>query len=59
MEVFLERFSKVEEVVQTETKEVNLREKILETNQMRKKLDNLAKKIKKRVKKHINNDDVI
>lgn len=32
---------------------------MLETNQMRNKLDNLAKEIKKRVKKHINNDDMI
>ncbi len=32
--------------------------KTLGTNQMRKELDNLAEKIRERVKKHINDDDV-
>lgn len=31
---------------------------MLETNQMRKKFDNLVEKIRKRVKKHIKNNDV-
>ncbi len=32
--------------------------KTLETNEMRKELDNLTEKRRKRVKKHINNDDM-
>ncbi len=56
--VSLERFSKIREIVQIEAEEAGLGKKTLGTNQMRKELDNLAEKIRERVKKHINNDDV-
>ena len=58
LKVSLEKFSKIWEIVQTEAEEVGLGKKMLETSQMRKKLDNLAKKTRKRVKKHINNNNV-
>ncbi len=54
----LERFSKIREIVQTEAEEAGLGKKTLGTNQMRKELDNLAEKIRERVKKHINNNNV-
>ncbi len=54
----LKRFSKIREIVQIEAKEAGLGKKTLGTNQMRKELDNLAEKIRERVKKHINNDNV-
>ncbi len=41
-----------------EVEEAGLGKKILKTNQMRKKLDNLAKKIRERVEKHKNNSNV-
>ncbi len=53
------RFSKIREIVQKQAEEACLGKKTLETNQMRKELDNLAEKIRERVKKHINNDNVI
>lgn len=56
--VFLERFSKIQDIVQTEVEEAGLGKKTLETNQMRKKFDNLAEKIRKRVEKHINSNDI-
>lgn len=51
--MFLKRFAKIQELVQRKTKDVNLEEKILRTNQIRKDLDNLMEKIKKKIKKYI------
>ena len=45
-------------MIQTEAEEAGLRKKRLETNQMRKELDDFAKKIKKKVERYINNKDV-
>ena len=58
LEVSLERFSKIREIVQIEMEEVNLRKKTLETNEMRKELNNLVEKIRKRVKKYISNNNM-
>lgn len=56
--MFLEKFSKMQEIVQIEAKEVGLKKKMLRTNKIKKKLNNLSKKIKKNVEKYINNDNV-
>ena len=56
--IFLERFSKIREIVQIEAKDAGLGKKTLKTNQMKKELNNLTEKIKERIKKYINNDDV-
>ena len=46
--VSLERFSQKREIIQTKTEEADLRKKQLGINQMRKKFDDLAEKIKKK-----------
>ena len=56
--VSLERFSKIWEIMQTEAEEANLGKKTLGTNQMKKKFDNLAEKIREKMKKHINNNNI-
>ena len=56
--VSLERFLKIQEIVQIKVKEAYLGEKTLKTNQMRKEFDNLVEKIRERVKKYINNNNV-
>lgn len=56
--ISLERFAKLREIVQTKAKKVGLGKKMLKTNQMRKKFDNLVEKIRKRVKKYIKNNKV-
>lgn len=48
----------MQEIVQIEAKEVGLKKKMLRTNKIKKKLNNLSKKIKKNVEKYINNDNV-
>ena len=58
LRVFLEIFLKIPEIVQIEAEKAGLGKKMLKTNQITKKLDNLLEKIKERVKKHINNDNV-
>ncbi len=58
LKVSLKRFSKIWEIVQTEAEEASLGKKTLGTNQMRKESDYLAEKIRERVKKHINNNNV-
>lgn len=54
----LERFIKMYEIIQTKVKEGNLENKMLKTNHMKKKLDNLVEKIQKRVKKYIKNYNI-
>lgn len=58
LRVSLERFLKIREIIQTEAEKAGLGNKTLETNPMRKELDNLVEKIKKKVKKHINSNDM-
>lgn len=50
--VSLERFAKIYKIVQIEAEKGGLGNKTLKTNQMKKELDNLVKKIKKKVEKH-------
>lgn len=45
-------------IVQTEVEEAGLGKKILETNQIKKKFDNPVEKIKKKIEKYINNNNV-
>ena len=56
--VSLARFMKIREIVQKEAEEAGLGKKTLETNQMRKELDTLAKQIRLRVQKHIKSNNV-
>lgn len=51
-------FAKLHEIIQTEAKKAGLGKRMLETNQMRKEFDNLVEKIRKRVKKHIKNNNM-
>lgn len=48
----LERFAKLREIVQIKAEERGLGKKNLETHQIKKELNNLIEKIRKRVKKH-------
>lgn len=58
LEVSLERFVKIQKIVQIKIEERVWGNKMLETNQIRKKLDNLSEKIWKRVENHIKKDDM-
>lgn len=47
--MFLERFSKIRKKVQTKIEKASLGQKTLNTNQKKKKLDNLSGKIKEKI----------
>lgn len=59
LRVSLEKFTKICEIVQTKAKKKGLGNEMLETNQIREELDNLVEKIRKKVEKHIKNNNRI
>lgn len=59
LKLSLKKVAKIHEIFQIEIEKVSLKKKVLRIYQMRKDLTILRKNKKKRINKHINNDNVI